>query len=278
MSLENPFGDMMHLLSFRTTPESYQILLDAVLKVVTEREILMPITPADIFQRHEFLGGKQKKLKADNLPDASREMLRELYDSHWKTSYTEALSYRLVREFLRFAVSKGDAFNSPAILLTGDEIEGFILVQHPATHNPRIGKLRFYSKSLKTSFKKGDEEAKDLDALSKQFQQKTISFSYEHIIQLVADTVKSYYNLEESELFGGGRELPARRAKKMVNYILTRMTTIDQDKVSEVFDLNKAHVTASMSVFDEDLSHSKILQEELTGILASIIASIETSK
>lgn len=278
MSLENSFGDMVHLLSFRTTPKSYQILLDAALKVVAEREILMPITPADIFQRHEFLGGKQKRLRADNLKDATRESLRELYDSHWKTSFAEALSYRLVRDFLVFAVSKDDAFKSPAILLTGHEIEGFILAKHPVTQNPKVGRLRFYSKSSKTSFKKGNEEAKDMDALAKKFQQETSSLSDQQIIQLVTNALRNYYHLEKIELFRTTRELHTRRAKKMFIYILTKLTPLDADTVSEVLDLNKAYITASMSVFTNHINHSIILQEELTGILASIIASIETNE
>jgi hypothetical protein len=280
MSQEHPFGDLTHLLIFRRNNSSYQVLLAAAIEVVTQRETLMPITPADLFQRHFFLGGNIKKLNLANSTEekATRKELRALYDQPWQTTYEESFAFRLIREFLVYAVVRGDAFKSPAFLLTGHEIEGFVLCARTNSENPKIGDLCFYSKGLKTSYKNGNRSAKELGKFIRLLKRKFRSISEGARTTLTVNSTAEYYKTNDEELFGKHRAAHILRARKMIVYTLAYIAEVDKQKVADVFNNKKVNVISSMDVFSDNLEHAEILQEELADILALILQKIIKSE
>ncbi len=278
MSSKNQFGDMQHLLIFRTNPGSYQILLDAAIQVITERETLMPITAADLFQRHLFLGGKLKRLiLANDNSTVSKEELRHLYKSPWKTTPAEASAFRLVKEFLAFSVTQGDSIRSPAILATGHEIDGYVLKAKADRTNPKIGEMSFYSQGLKTSYKNGDHTPKDLDHFLNLAKRNTNHLSEEQKTALTIQATAEYYKTNNTELFGKHRAAHILRARKMIVYILAEIVIIERQKVADVFSNKKANVASTIGVFSDHLLHATVLQEELADILALIVKKTEES-
>ncbi len=275
MSQSNPFGDMMHLLCFRHNPASYTILLKAVLEVITERETLMPITPADVFQRHHFLGGKQRVINARSENPVTAEELRHIYRMPWSTNADEALSRRLLRDFFSFMVVKGDAVKEPAILATGDEIEGFVLMARQNRYNPPVGGLRFYHSSKLESFKKGDASAIDIYKLTAELRNLLRGKTEEERIKIVWDGLQKYYGVSKTQLLGRHRAYVVLRARKMITYILAVSINLPREKAAAVFKNKKANVISVLKNFTEDLKDTPSLREELADILSELVSGLK---
>lgn len=132
------FGDISHLFQFRTNPESYQKLLNAVRHTVEKRQILPPFLTGDLFGRHYYLGkNRDGEVRERDLPDEKPALQAALEQSPWDYA-TEETIVRKLKDFFLCAVEHGDMIIEPVQTKHGI-CEGFCLVTGGPVDNSGVG-------------------------------------------------------------------------------------------------------------------------------------------